>query len=274
MEPTSSSGSSSLEIPESWHCVPPHARQEGMAGERTGISWTGGKDSFLAFQKATALGLEARVLMTFSPPGKTFYAHDKALLAEQALWLGVPHVFLDVPPEGDIKAGYLEGLQLLRDEWGVQTVVSGDMDLVGQMQGNWMRERCETAGLHMLCPLWKRDRLSCLQELLHLGIRAVITCAKSGCLDASWVGAEITEAMLPRLQSLHDEKGLDMCGENGEYHTMVLAAKGVRGCLCLRNCRVVELLPPSWQSSERCWYLHIGSVVRADTATSLVHFAP
>ncbi len=79
--------------------------------------------------------------------GKTFFAHPKDVLLEQAAVLGLPHVFLDVPQEGDHKAGYVEGLSCMKDERGISAVISGDMDLVGTMQaGAPLAQPCQERG--------------------------------------------------------------------------------------------------------------------------------
>jgi diphthamide synthase (EF-2-diphthine--ammonia ligase) len=81
--------------------------------------------------------------------------------------------------------------------------------------------------------------------------------------------------MLPELERLGEEKGLDLCGENGEYHTMVLGGPGFESHLSLTGCERVELLPPDWKRPERCWYLKVGHIDRVATLgeAALVHFA-
>jgi hypothetical protein len=54
----------------------------------------------------------------------------------------------------------------------------------------------------------------------------------------------------------------------------VLAARGIDGSLCLRDCQVMELPAAAGQAKSRCWCLKIGSIERVEHEAALVHFAP
>ncbi len=43
-------------------------------------------------------------------------------------------------------------------------------------------------------------------------------------MTESWLGRILDSHTVKEMQELHRSKGLDLCGENGEYHTMVLDA--------------------------------------------------
>ena len=38
---------------------------------------------------------------------------------------------------------------------------------------------------------------------------------------AGWVGRELDESAIADLRGVRDRTGLDLCGEEGEYHTLV-----------------------------------------------------
>ena len=42
--------------------------------------------------------------------------------------------------------------------------------------------------------------------------------------DEEWLGRELDIDCLKSLKALSDEYEIDLCGENGEYHTMVVDA--------------------------------------------------
>lgn len=79
--------------------------------------------------------------------------------------------------------GYTKAVKALRRE-GIGTLVTGDIAEVGG-RPNWMREVSRGTGIEVRTPLWGRDR------------RAV----------------EEFASLVP---------APDLCGENGEYHTLVL----------------------------------------------------
>ncbi|KAK9829192.1 hypothetical protein WJX72_004411 [[Myrmecia] bisecta] len=223
----------------------------------------------LALCRAQDLGLDVQLLITFSPPGKVFYAHDKRAIAAQGESLKMPHRMLDIcAAAGDFKAAYIKCLGRLRDA-ATDVLISGDMALVGSMQGNWMRECAEASGLTMYCPLWGADRKVILLECLARRLRVVFTCVKAPWFDAGWIGREITAAVVDELQELSSGSGLDVCGENGEYHTMVLDGPMFAQSLRLHDCQAKVLDTGSTKESKgTVWYLEVGSIQVQDKAST------
>lgn len=181
--------------------------------------WTGGKDSAMALHEAVRGGFRIRGLATFAPPQPDFKAHPLAVVRLQAEALGLPHRVLSV--EAPFEQGYEEALQRLRDEWGVRCVVTGDIAAVDGCP-NWMRERCRPLGIDVHAPLWARDRMTLLRQQLDRGFRAILSCVDTRRLDESLLGREIDDALVAELQAAHARTGVDLCGEQGEYHTLVV----------------------------------------------------
>ncbi len=183
------------------------------------VLWTGGKDSALALHAAAAHGCEARCLVTFAPPEPDFLAHPLPVMALQARSLGLPHRVLTVAKP--FETGYEAALRTLRDEAGIECVVTGDIAAVDG-RPNWIAERCHAVGMQACLPQWGRDREALLGQLLEAGFRVRISCVDTQRLDADWVGRELDAEAIAGLRSIHLRNGLDMCGENGEYHTLVV----------------------------------------------------
>jgi uncharacterized protein (TIGR00290 family) len=76
--------------------------------------------------------------------------------------------------------------------------------------------------MHALAPLWGHDREALLRRLLDTGFRALISCVDTRWLDESWAGRVLDREAIADLQVLRRRDGLDLCGENGEYHTLVV----------------------------------------------------
>ena len=94
-------------------------------------------------------------------------------------------------------------------------------------------------GVRTYLPLWKANREECLTTLvLQEGYKIVLSCVKSPWFDESWCGKTIDpetfrEMMQKSKDAVFEEtemegpndprrKPLDLGGENGEYHSMVL----------------------------------------------------
>jgi uncharacterized protein (TIGR00290 family) len=99
---------------------------------------------------------------------------------------------------------------------GVTHVVFGDILFDEHRQ--WAEARCASHRLTAVEPLWRipTDRL--YHEFLALGGRARIVTIRSSELDESYLGRELAPEMLDDFAA----RGVDPCGERGEYHTVVL----------------------------------------------------
>jgi diphthine-ammonia ligase len=186
------------------------------------VLWTGGKDSCLALHRVIDQGVSIACLATFVPAdGQDFKAHPRQLMEKQARSLGLPHFFLEV--KEPYEEGYEEGLAFLRDRRTIGAVVTGDIDAVAG-HSNWIRERCRGLDIEVIRPLWKEPRISLMKELLSRRIEAQITWINHPEIPQSWKGCIIDEWLLAELVTLAERTEIDLCGENGEYHTMVIRA--------------------------------------------------
>ena len=180
--------------------------------------WTGGKDSALALFEAGRSGYDVRCLITFAPPEPDFLAHPLAVMKLQAQALGLPHYVL--PVEEPFEEGYEKHLRTMRNEMGIDAVVTGDIAEVGGSP-NWIRERSRPVGMEVHTPLWGRDRQSLLEELLSQRFTVRFSLVKKRWLAESWVGRTLDEPAIAELRTVRERNGLDLCGEEGEYNSLV-----------------------------------------------------
>jgi len=184
------------------------------------VSWTGGKDSSLALHEARESGREVNCLVTFAPRQERFLAHPIAFMSLQAQALGLPHHVINVDEPFD--RGYENAISSLKEEHGINMLVTGDIGEIAGLDPNWMIDRGARSGVDVLRPLWHRDRLELLNRLLSLGFKVVFSCVKKPWFKEEWLGSELSRISLERLRELSERTGLDICGEQGEYHTLVL----------------------------------------------------
>lgn len=190
-----------------------------LAGRRFFCSWSGGKDAYLALARAVAAGgRPAALVCMLHEDGERSRGHGLpvALLKAQAEALGIPLV-TGVTTWDDYEATYVSVLHELRSQ-GVEAGVFGDIDLEGHRV--WVEGVCDVAALSCHLPLWQEPRRLLIDELLAGGVRATVVAVDAAKLDASFLGRELSDALVAELEAA----GADACGEEGEYHTMVTAA--------------------------------------------------
>jgi len=145
-------------------------------------------------------------------------AHPLQAMREIASAMHVPHELLAVrEPYED---AYVRGLRQLRDRYGIDTVITGDIDLVDG-KPNWIVHCSAQAGLTAFMPLWKAPREELLAELISRGIIARISWINSEHIPQAWLGRTIDRQFIDDMRALAARVPVDISGENGEYHTMV-----------------------------------------------------
>ena len=110
---------------------------------------------------------------------------------------------------------FISLLKNLKKE-GIDYGVFGDIDL--QEHRNWVEKVCHKVNMEARLPLWKMDRREVLNIFIDLGFKAEIIVVREEMLDKNYLGRELSFELLEELE----EEGVDVCGENGEYHTVVL----------------------------------------------------
>jgi diphthamide synthase (EF-2-diphthine--ammonia ligase) len=101
-------------------------------------------------------------------------------------------------------------------ERGVQQVVFGDLFLEDIRR--YREEQMQGSGIAPVFPLWQRDTGQLARDMIRCGLRAVVTCVDRRVLPAEYAGRWYDDVFLEDLPP-----GVDPCGENGEFHTLVTA---------------------------------------------------
>jgi diphthine-ammonia ligase len=186
---------------------------------RVAILWTGGKDSFSAYEKILEEGHKVVCLVTFTG-GKPFLCHPIECMELQSTALGLPYRMVNV--HEPYLQGYRKALKSLIKEFGIEAIATGDIAVVDDFHGNWIDDVCKGTKLAILRPLWEINRHEHLKRLLVSGSKIVFTCVMKKWFDQSWLGRIMDDKTIVELEAYSQKYGIDPCGEGGEYHTMVL----------------------------------------------------
>ena len=185
--------------------------------KRIGCSWSGGKDSCFALMAAAARGFIPVLLVNMmNENGKISRSHGllPAILQQQADAMEIP-LIATASTWNEYEKNFVAVLNNAKISHAVDAMVFGDIDL--QAHRDWEEMVCAKAGLQAILPLWQQDRRALVFQMLEAGIVSMIVSCNT-VLGEAFLGAYIT----PDLVLLLEEKGVDVCGENGEFHTVVV----------------------------------------------------
>lgn len=181
------------------------------------MSYSCGKDSTLALHKLIEGGhIPVCLLVMLKKDADRSYFHgaDPDMLRQYERALDLPMVLC---PSGgaDYDAALEEGLCRAK-HMGAQAAAFGDIDLEGNRA--WEETRCRNTGLTPLFPLWQCGREDNVRELIRLGYRCLIKSVNNTVLPESLLGRYIDGDTMKIMK----DAGADVCGENGEYHTLAV----------------------------------------------------
>ncbi|UAC48449.1 diphthine--ammonia ligase [Bacillus aquiflavi] len=179
-------------------------------------SWSGGKDSCLALYRAIKEGGIPRYLFTmFQEDGKYSRAHNlpTTVLKKQAEALQIQLLTRNAT-WNSYEKHFLEGMEEMKKQ-GVFHGVFGDIDLDGHLE--WVERVCASVNVSSYHPLWKEKRRAVLDEFIELGFKATIIVLKEAALPKTFLGKVLDKELVQEIESL----GVDACGEEGEFHTVV-----------------------------------------------------
>lgn len=184
------------------------------------MNWSGGKDSSLCLHRILQDD-RYRVdclLTSVNAAHNRISMHGvrRQLLEAQARAIGLPLQTIELPEQPGM-ADYEQAMQ--HKVGSLQTAgythaVFGDIFLEDLRQ--YREQKLAAIGMNSLFPLWKVPTGELMQEFLALGFKAIVVCVNEQFLDKSFCGRLIDASFVRDLPD-----NVDVCGENGEYHSFV-----------------------------------------------------
>lgn len=183
------------------------------------LNWSGGKDCTMALFHL--LEQKQPVDFLFTTLSKetnrvSMHGTSKELITRQAMSLGIHSRKLYLPVEMNMEVynkHLLYEMELMKLR-GIHSAVFGDIFLEDLKE--YREKQLSSVGMKAVFPLWKRDTKELINEFIDKGFKAVIVCVNAKKLDKSYIGRTIDKDFINDLPS-----DVDVCGENGEYHSFV-----------------------------------------------------
>ena len=186
------------------------------------LSWSSGKDSAWTLHvlrkdpEVEVVGL----LTTVNSTRERVAMHSTrlAILEAQARAVALPlHVIpLPWPCPNDVYERAMRGAVEDGLAAGATHVAFGDLFLEDIRA--YRTKQLEGTGLEPLFPIWHEPTQRLARRMIDAGVDAVLTCVDPKRIPRSFAGRRFDHALLAELP-----QGVDPCGENGEFHTCVLA---------------------------------------------------
>lgn len=191
-----------------------------MKAKKIIFSYSGGKDSIYALYKLLK-NPDYEVVRLFSTLSKeykrvSFHGFSEEILDAQAraMGLAIDKIFISKSDTIDEYAQKLESYLLESKNKGINLVAYGDIFLEDLKA--FRIKSLAKVNMSPVFPIWGTGTKENILDFIDLGFKAVLTCIDTNVLDESFLGREIDEGFIADLPD-----NVDVCGENGEYHTFV-----------------------------------------------------
>lgn len=198
-------------------------------------SWSGGKDGCFACYEAMRQGHQITHLVNFITQGHNrvrFHGTDTKLVQLQSQAIGIPLLQKETA-WNRYEQEFKKAVRSLIPK-GITGMVFGDIYL--QEHLDWVERVCGDIGIEAVLPLWGRNTKEIVADFIDNGFEAVIVSAKSDLIDREWMGRNVDMDFINYLS----ERDIDPCGENGEYHTLVVNGPIFKSRIEIEQGKVVQ----------------------------------
>ena len=187
--------------------------------------FSGGKDSTYSIFLAKKQGHEIKCLLSVFPKSdESHLLHHPNLQWThlQSQSMQIPQ--LTIKSESDETDNEINSLEKIliqaMDKYQIEGLVHGGIQ--SQFQKEKFENLCNKLNLKSITPLWNRNPLEYMNELISSNFVFIITSVSSGGLDDSWLGKIITKDDVDTLYALSQKFGFNLNFEGGEAETFVV----------------------------------------------------
>ncbi len=191
---------------------------------KAAVLFSGGKDSTYAAYLAREAGAEIKCLLSLFSENKAsymFHTPNIKLVKVQAKVMKTP--LLTDKTKG-IKEEELKDLTEIikkaKKKYKIDTIVTGALH--SKYQASRIQNICNKLNLKCFNPLWHKDEISYLNELVDNEFKVMIIGVFAYPLDKTWLGRIIDNEFIKEVEELKEQYKIHAAGEGGEFETFVL----------------------------------------------------
>ena len=186
------------------------------------ISWSSGKDSAFALHEVRQAG-ELDVVGAVTTVTETFgrvsiHGVREEILRAQLEAAGLPPRIVPIPYPcpNDIYEARMGDAVARAVKDGITHMIFGDLYLADIRA--YREQKLAGTGITPVFPLWEKPTRALARSMIESGLKAYLATVDLKKLPAEFAGRAFDEKLLSQLPD-----GVDPCGENGEFHTCVVA---------------------------------------------------
>ena len=191
---------------------------------KLGILFSGGKDSVFASYLAKQEGNELTCLISiFSKNTESFMFHTPSIkeVEKQAKVMDLPILIKGTEGERERELEDLEEvIKKAKSKFKIEGIVTGAV--ASTYQAYRIKKICDKLKLECINPLWQKDQIEILNDLIKNKFKVIIVGVAAYPLDESWLGREINKDFIKDAKKMQEKYKIHPAGEGGEFESFVL----------------------------------------------------
>jgi len=191
---------------------------------KAAILFSGGKDSTYAAYLAKKAGYKLTCLLTMYSENKDSYMFHTPSITKTEKQAEVMQIPLIVDKTlGEKEKELVDLTRIIKTsikKYNIDTLVTGALH--SDYQAKRIQKICDELNIKCFNPLWHKDQLDYLHELIENNFEIIIIGVAAYPLDDSWLGRKLDKDFIKDIQKLSDKYKLHVAGEGGETESFVL----------------------------------------------------
>ena len=191
---------------------------------KSAILFSGGKDSVYAAYLEKNRGYELSCLVSiFSENPESYMFHTPSItkVKKQAEVMDIPLIIQRTEGKKEEELKDLEkAIKKAVEQFDIKAVVTGAIE--SKYQKSRIGKITDKLGLKCFNPLWKKNQIELLEELIKNEFDVVIIGVFAYPLDKEWLGRKVDKKFINDINDLYDKYKINPGGEGGETESYVL----------------------------------------------------
>lgn len=194
-----------------------------MSKQKAALFWSGGKDAALVYwlnSQNKHYEIECLITTVNTDDEVAMHQVPMEIIRAQAKSMEMPLLEMKIPPfsKNEVyEAAFQKTVIDARSKFGIEYLLFGDIYLEGIKE--YREKLVAKSGLEAAYPLWGKDTKMLFDTLLKAKMKAITVVVDDTKLSASWLGKKLDQ----KFKRDYPE-ALDLCGEDGAYHSFVYNA--------------------------------------------------
>jgi diphthine-ammonia ligase len=191
---------------------------------KLGVLFSSGKDSCYAAYLANNLGYKISCLITIISENKEsymFHTPSVTLSEHQSKLMKIPFIKINTKGKKEKELDDLKkAIEYAIKKYKIKGIVTGAIESV--YQASRIQRICNELKIDCFNPLWQKNQLELIEELIKNNFEIVITGVFAYPLNKSWLGRKIDKEFIEDIKKVHDKYQINISGEGGEYESLVV----------------------------------------------------